>query len=568
MPVNNENQTSRQSKHLSRQEIFNFLSGSNAKSKLSVLQSVFLELPPEVDADVFQLIKDLADDPDIGVRFWAKRVIAKHFMHFEKSAAQYITKKDNDENISDEILFQKLNDVKKSRFLAINVLKKICEKKNPDSLNGLIEYLNSCNDNYQISFLTKSIGVSFPMESTLKILVPYLKHPDDRVIANTIEGIEAIASPTSFAICSRFLGHTSNRVRANAAKAVAKFDSGKAYEVLNRMLVCKSQPHLLISACYAIKELKDSRFLVPLKELIKEDILFDEVLSTILVIDKKNGIPFLASHASTLDEKSKKIWQSISNVSSFSNKFSTIVPDIFSGIKENLSLYFDWKKVSTAAVLLLCTPLFLFLLNSGWQYLSLKSSSPSNQEARKELEKMKIPFTTEEFLQNMQADNLNVVDLFLKAGMNPNPRDSNGATPLHFSSYCGQEALVQKLLSAGANPEIQDNSGLSPLHLTSGIKIAELLISHGANVNLKDKKGRTPLHKAIENKSLEICKLLISKKADPNIQDIDGHSALHLAAISGQEKIIMLLLANGAKKNIKNLAGKSPSQLGDSTLLK
>ncbi|MBF0545588.1 MAG: ankyrin repeat domain-containing protein [Candidatus Riflebacteria bacterium] len=555
-------------------ELFNLLTGNNPRYKLAVLQKIFLELPPEFDSEIFELIKDLRDDRDIGVRFWAKRFYSKFSISFGK-AEQIPSSSSLEENLSLEMLIKKLKDVGKSRFLAINVLKRICEMRDPASLPSLVDYLKSSKDAYQISFLTKSLGTAFPSDALLKILTPYLTHKDDRVIANTIEGIEAIGSPTSFAICSRFLGHRSNRVRANAAKALAKYDPQKAFEVLQRMLNNKGQPHLLISACFAIRELKEQRFMGTLKDLLSDDIIFDEVLKTILMVDKKNGIPLLASYAHQLDIKRKRIWEEISGELSFFGKISVFFKfpkhDPFEPLKD--SDFSDWKQFFKGSgfrtfSLIIGSIVLIYLLFSGGRIITAKFASPAVLDAKAELEKMKIGFTTEEFLQNMQADNMKVVDLFIKAGIDVNLRNPHGATPLLFSSYCGQEVLVEKLLKAGADVKAQDSEGSSALHLASTSKIAELLMSYGADPNLKDKKGRTPLHKAVENSAIDICKLLLFGQSDPNIQDSNGNTPLHLAASSGKEKIIILLLASGAKKDLKNSSGMAPGELGDSKLLK
>lgn len=71
-------------------------------------------------------------------------------------------------------------------------------------------------------------------------------------------------------------------------------------------------------------------------------------------------------------------------------------------------------------------------------------------------------------------------------------------TPLHL---CGDHSLdlAELLLKRGANPNTLDYEGKTPLHSAAAdndVKLAALLISKGAQVNARDAKGYTPLKRA------------------------------------------------------------------------
>ncbi|CAJ0578776.1 unnamed protein product, partial [Mesorhabditis spiculigera] len=62
------------------------------------------------------------------------------------------------------------------------------------------------------------------------------------------------------------------------------------------------------------------------------------------------------------------------------------------------------------------------------------------------------------------ADQYGLAEYMLaEAGVNPDPADSKGATPLAVASYKGDENFVTLLLKHGANPRLRDHQGLSSL---------------------------------------------------------------------------------------------------------
>ena len=58
---------------------------------------------------------------------------------------------------------------------------------------------------------------------------------------------------------------------------------------------------------------------------------------------------------------------------------------------------------------------------------------------------------------------------------------------------------------------------------------AKLLIAHGANPNFKNRDGKTALHWAVSVGNLELVRLLLDNKADPNAEDNNGITPLAVA---------------------------------------
>ncbi|MEW6710603.1 MAG: HEAT repeat domain-containing protein [Candidatus Riflebacteria bacterium] len=175
------------------------------------------------------------------------------------------------------VLINKLNDVG-STYVSMEIIQKLCQSKNEKAAQALFDYLQRCQDPIQLSFLTKHLGISFPDENTEKKLMPFLKHSDDRVVANTIEGLEAMRQPKHVAIFAQLLKHNSNRVRANAASAISRYDRKQGIEILVKMLQMKNKLHFVVSGCHAAEQFKDETLVDYLEPLLEDELTILDAL--------------------------------------------------------------------------------------------------------------------------------------------------------------------------------------------------------------------------------------------------------------------------------------------------
>lgn len=103
---------------------------------------------------------------------------------------------------------------------------------------------------------------------------------------------------------------------------------------------------------------------------------------------------------------------------------------------------------------------------------------------------------------------MGVTDLLLKHGMAVDIEAEGGVTPLYLAIHVDNYAMAGFLMSRGANPNHKDKEGLTPLHWACGAlheklegqnrrKLVQMLIAQGADEKAKDNEGRTPLDHAV-----------------------------------------------------------------------
>ena len=147
------------------------------------------------------------------------------------------------------------------------------------------------------------------------------------------------------------------------------------------------------------------------------------------------------------------------------------------------------------------------------------------------------------------ADTSETTTMLIRAGANPNLRDSDGYTPLHTASIHTASAL----LAGGADPDCVTGDGTTPLGTVVYYDNAELvreLLHHGADPNLR---GRVigpgmvhPLATCVRMGRADIAEALLDAGADLRRAWSDPAGPL-VDAIAGKNTAVMkLLIARGA----------------------
>jgi ankyrin repeat protein len=114
-------------------------------------------------------------------------------------------------------------------------------------------------------------------------------------------------------------------------------------------------------------------------------------------------------------------------------------------------------------------------------------------------------------------DDLETVDLLLRAGAKVNAATDLGVTPLWTASQNGSAAVVARLLAAGANPNAALFAGETPVMIAArsgSVAVVGQLIAKGANVNVHGARGQTALMWAAAQKHPDVVKVLVENGAD------------------------------------------------------
>jgi ankyrin repeat protein len=174
------------------------------------------------------------------------------------------------------------------------------------------------------------------------------------------------------------------------------------------------------------------------------------------------------------------------------------------------------------------------------------------------------------------------LELVLQEGADPNARDLDYLTPLHYvcrvsrkdkplrgifaTLYCGvaDEGKIQTLLNNRADINAQDIGGNSPLHfaISSGREdLVRALISHRCNLNISNIEGQTPLHLASTLENGKCVVLLLEAGANVDVQDQARQTPLHVAVAAKNTEYIERLMERGAKQDVLDGRNRTPLML-------
>ena len=147
-----------------------------------------------------------------------------------------------------------------------------------------------------------------------------------------------------------------------------------------------------------------------------------------------------------------------------------------------------------------------------------------------------------------------VVRLLLEHGADVDSLDSEavqGETPLFFlSKGSGNLEIAQVLLEYGANPNIWSKFDENILYaaLQKGHQgLAQLLLKHGADPDGRDVDGKALLHVASRKGESKVAQGSLELGADVNLHDNQGRTPLQVALQYGREEVADILLQHGAQ---------------------
>lgn len=167
-------------------------------------------------------------------------------------------------------------------------------------------------------------------------------------------------------------------------------------------------------------------------------------------------------------------------------------------------------------------------------------------------------------LRRRDEENIEIIQILLEAGANPNRRSEDGKTALSWAAFSEAKDLVQLLLNAGATVEAEQPedgcTSVSTVAQNGNREIMELLLSAGGKsvLNDFDYSYRTLLMWAAEKGDIEIVRMLIDAGADVNVFDeihAGTNALLEAVQRGGSYEMVELFVNAGADPTITGCMG-------------
>jgi len=156
------------------------------------------------------------------------------------------------------------------------------------------------------------------------------------------------------------------------------------------------------------------------------------------------------------------------------------------------------------------------------------------------------------------AGTISAISILLKAGANINAQDYEGDTPLHYAMQEELLETVKYLVKAGERTDVKNRDGRSAIHWVQSADALKFLMQSGADINAADRYNYTPLQMAASAGDIERVKLLMDAGADVNKNNEYGETPLTFAVKNRMEEGVKILLKAGAKVNVHATFGYSP----------
>ena len=150
----------------------------------------------------------------------------------------------------------------------------------------------------------------------------------------------------------------------------------------------------------------------------------------------------------------------------------------------------------------------------------------------------------------VKSGRADVVRSLLDQGADPDRRQGDGATALHYAAHRDDLEAARMLIEAGADAGAANDFGATAIWLAAGngsAAMVRLLLDAGADPNAALTMGETPLMTAARGGDLETVELLLAAGADVNAAEAERHqTALMWAAAQRHAAVARVLIEHGA----------------------
>ena len=157
---------------------------------------------------------------------------------------------------------------------------------------------------------------------------------------------------------------------------------------------------------------------------------------------------------------------------------------------------------------------------------------------------------------------LEVLELFLKYGVDINVKDKNGMTALFHAATKGNTAACRLL--SGSMPFSKANNGCTPLHAAAydgDLEIFKVLCPRGQDISPKNEDGDTPLHFAAQTGHLKMFEYIFWNMTEKNPGNNKKTTPLHIAAEHDHKSIVSFIIKNIDDKHPKNDFEETPKDV-------
>ncbi|PSN32604.1 hypothetical protein C0J52_26221 [Blattella germanica] len=164
-------------------------------------------------------------------------------------------------------------------------------------------------------------------------------------------------------------------------------------------------------------------------------------------------------------------------------------------------------------------------------------------------------------LEAVELGNQEIAIKLLKHGANPNAKDQDDTSVMHYAAEENLMKAVECLLELKCDIDCTNKNGETPLLAAverGNEEIAIKLLKHGANPNAKNDYSNTPMHYAAQRNLKKVVGCLLELKCDIDRTNKNGKTPLLQAVERGNEEISIKLLKHGANPNAKNNYGNTP----------
>ncbi|MFN3150330.1 ankyrin repeat domain-containing protein [Bremerella sp.] len=144
------------------------------------------------------------------------------------------------------------------------------------------------------------------------------------------------------------------------------------------------------------------------------------------------------------------------------------------------------------------------------------------------------------------------VEKQLRAKQDPNARQPDGMTALHWAAFHGSEQGARLLIESGATVDAPTEYQITPLSIACELgkpKVVRVLLEGKADPNLAIAGGETPLMTAARTGVVDSVTQLLEAGAKVDATERNGQTALMWGAAEGHTEVVQRLLDAGGDPN-------------------